>query len=484
MPVYETLPLAPTFKVRHSGIYCDGPLCTGKQNQSYIQGTRYKCAVCHDIDFCAGCEAHPSNDHNRTHPLIKFTTMVRDVSVETLSSRPDGIVHSLGDRRQSIVPQNTSARSLPPYTAQASSADAPPRYSAEKATQRPASSQVYSFKPLAPPPSQPLSGAVSASELTAEFIRDTVSDGTLMESIKVFQQTWTLRNSGPYPWPTGCSVRHIGGDHMLNVDQSRPGSVAELAKAQETNVTGAPVLPGQSYHFSVTLKAPTKLGKHISYWRLKSPDGTPFGHKLWCDIQVVAPPPLPSEVPRNAPQPFSWQFPPARPNPQGGALADYQQQQMKLDAMNKLHSLKAREVCNMLAQGQTHLLSPPAPPPKVNEKATTTEEPMKQESEPKASSDELKKPDSGMVFPKLEKESPASSTHQDEMNPPPSATLVTSPSTAPAATETDSNEDETKDVQSVASFSDSEDEDDGFLTDEEYDILDASDEEVINAPAP
>jgi next-to-BRCA1 protein 1 len=85
VPIYEPLAEPVPCAVRHYGIYCDGPLCKEKENPSYIEGTRYKCAVCHDLDFCANCEAIPSNRHNRTHPLIKFKTPVRSVSVTTMS---------------------------------------------------------------------------------------------------------------------------------------------------------------------------------------------------------------------------------------------------------------------------------------------------------------------------------------------------------------------------------------------------------------
>ena len=84
--------------------------------------------------------------------------------------------------------------------------------------------------------------------------------------------------------------------------------------------------------------------------------------------------------------------------------------------------------------------------------------------------DEPEAESSRMIFPTLEKESPASSTHD-----------VTAPVTpAPAAVESVaasvSDSDIFEDAESV-DFVDSSDED-GFNTDEEYDILDASDEEL------
>lgn len=54
----------------HDHVYCDGPLC--KDKVVIIKGVRYKCAICHDTDFCAACESSPLLDHDPTHPLIKL----------------------------------------------------------------------------------------------------------------------------------------------------------------------------------------------------------------------------------------------------------------------------------------------------------------------------------------------------------------------------------------------------------------------------
>ena len=100
---------------------------------------------------------------------------------------------------------------------------------------------------------------------------------------------------------------------------------------------------------------------------------------------------------------------------------------------------------------------------------------------------------SGMVFPKLEKESPTSSTHDiaSPLVPSSAASAITAPESAvvepmkatltDAATETGTetlgDEETFEDVANMALNEQSSD-DDAFLTDEEYDILDASDEEV------
>merc|ERR1739841_184091 len=103
-----------------------------------------------------------------------------------------------------------------------------------------------------------------------------------------------------------------------------------------------------------------------------------------------------------------------------------------------------------------------------------------------------------MVFPKLQKESPASSTYQsatsssikgkpayvesEEGEIERAATPPAAPAAPPSVLSTIAsptvergNDDDEFEVMSAE---DSE-EDDGFLTDEEYDILDASDEETV-----
>lgn len=112
VPIYEPLTEPLSSGCRHYGIYCDGPLCKDKENVSYIEGTRYKCAVCHDTDFCQNCEAHPSNKHNHTHPLIKFKTPVRNVSVTTMDEKVDNSITALGDR-QSVSRRSTATETAP-----------------------------------------------------------------------------------------------------------------------------------------------------------------------------------------------------------------------------------------------------------------------------------------------------------------------------------------------------------------------------------
>ena len=341
-------------------------MCVSKQ-RSPIVGVRYKCAICDDLDFCANCEALPTNPHNRSHPLIKFQTPVRDVTINTFAENEFGMSLKMGDRRSAAVQVGSE-----PATTATQTEDVAPTDQAESTTAVASTvSEKTTEKAMSPEP-QP--------EPQALFVRDTVADGTEMGPGVVFEQTWTLHNPGPVPWPAGCMVRFVGGEPMFNVDTKHPFDIDTVNAAMSSNELQAPVPVGESADFTVTLKSPSRPGTSISYWRLKLPDGKPFGHKLWCDIRVT-------------------------------------------------------------------------------EKTSPVEETKEVAPQPS---------ESNMIFPKLEK-STASSAQE----------AAVAPAAAPSVTGTDKTEDDSGVLEDMESLT-LEEVTDGeeFLTDEEYDILDASDQEL------
>ncbi|PLB51717.1 ZZ type zinc finger domain protein [Aspergillus steynii IBT 23096] len=391
-PLYESIAEPPQSHEVHFGIFCDGPLCKAQSRSTYITGVRYKCSVCYDTDFCAKCEALPTNFHNRTHPMVMLKTPVRNVTVSTLQEdRLDKPAASLGDPVQNSTP--TQAVSTPPV----------PETPAQETTSEKAAikeEQIVSDSPSTDSvKADELPTGDPASSYQAFFIRDTIPDGSVVSPNKVFQQTWTLYNPGPLAWPVGSDVRFVGGDSMFNVDTNHPLSLNSISAAMESNKLSAPLEPGQSADFTVTLKAPGRVGTAISYWRLKLSNGMPFGHRLWCDIQVR-------------------------------------------DDDSTVN---------------------PAP-----SESKTVEENAHQEITPTAADRENERSGSQMIFPKLEKESPESSTHEG---------VVTAPAAPPLSTA--SERDVLEDVENLTLGDD--DTEAGFLTDEEYDILDASDQEYMDA---
>lgn len=382
----------------HHGISCDGPLCEGETN--YIIGDRYKCAVCHDTDFCARCEALPTLKHNRTHPLLKFRTPVRKVSVSTYGEKGNGeAMHPMGDQ--------------PPRTSSKSTETTPAAPSTNAATQV---QTVAEVKPSAPANEKsprtekakfvPRVSTLASAALHAHFVRDTIADGTPVAPGAQFTQIWTLRNQGPRTWPAGCSVCFVGGDSMLNVDSNHPGSIGQLCKALATDAIERPVEKGEEIDFTVTMRAPEREGKAISYWRLKTADGTPFGHRLWCDVNV-----------------------------RKQALPEQKSQETA-----KTEAIK-----------------------------TETERPVQEEEK-----DEEQAKGSRMIFPTLEKESPVSSTHEAGPSAADAAPAA-APVPATAATLAPAEQDLLEEVESLELDEDDES-DEGFLTDEEYELIASGDE--------
>ena len=511
MPIYEPIPEPRFIAHRHQNIYCDGPLC--KEIKEYISGVRYKCAICDDTDFCANCEASPRNRHNRTHPLIMFKTPVRSVSVTTWGdeNKTGEPLRAMGDTRPSINIPVTSSKIQTVAESKPVAPVPPPKLPTKDKIQikdllaEPIEEKIKVDEVLTPKPATAFGLPPTPVHLDATYVRDTIKDGSAMTPNQRFTQVWTLKNPGPNAWPAGCGVRYVGGDNMLNIEDNQPSSSAEIAQASESNTIGRVVEVGEEISFRVLMKAAKREGVFISYWRLKAPDGTPFGHRLWCHIKVVpevAFPPamLPSverseEVGRPA---VTNQFlnglllnhlTRQKLAEEKAAKADLLKMTMqemrkgeedalaeRLRALRDMATeLQVRSVPNQIqaranaaSAGQeaarvaqeTFRYYPTELPATVPAAPVVAEEPANEEPQPDAS---------GMIFPKLDKESPESSTHDVG-----TSTTYQPPEVAsPAAT--NSTMEIFEDAESVELLESSDDE--PFLTDEEYDILDASDEE-------
>jgi next-to-BRCA1 protein 1 len=496
LPIYEPLAEPLNSGNRHYGIWCDGPLCKDKENAAYIDGIRYKCAVCHDTDFCQNCEAHPSNRHNHTHPLIKFKTPVRSVSVTTMNDdRAGQHLAKLGDQRPSrstatettpVAPSTNAATQVQTIVDLKPSAET--QVKKEKIAIR--DLLVESVEPVLSK-NEPMEDSRNEG-LDAHFIRDTILDGSKISSGLQFVQVWTLRNPGPNAWPVGCSVRHVGGDNMLNIDNTRPLSHAELAEASESNVMDRAVEAGEEISFRVVMKAPKREGTAISYWRLKTADGIPFGHRLWCDINVVAPtsPSAQSFAQVNCASASTKNSSAlyerlllARLDKMKAAQQSHVQQleQQKLERIQRVRKAAVERLLeNRRREHEAALATIKHEEPEIDDEDIIIKDEEPQQSTPKLQVEEEKPVErapelqsSGMIFPTLAKESPESSTYESSTTAQPESPK--SEKSTVARTVTVASDDEFfEDAESVALQSD----DESFMTDEEYDILDASDEEM------
>ncbi|KAK3327433.1 hypothetical protein B0T19DRAFT_400302 [Cercophora scortea] len=410
VPIYE--PLEPTSRSQiraatqpvHFGVCCDGPLCSTRKS-TYISGDRYKCAVCHDTDFCATCEASPANTHNRTHPLIKFKTPVRHVSVTTTGEHENGrVMPAMGDRIRISGTSATSSRATETpcqnilATNMMTVVDVQPTASSAPVASEEQEIKIEEKEEVKPKVSEPP---------VAVFVRDQVADGTVFGPDHVFEQTWVLRNDGNVPWPAGCSVKYVGGDYMGHVDSTHPAATRDLESSAESTICYSALPPGEEFPFTVLLRTPQRSGRLVSNWRLTSSDGTHFGHRLWCDVIVE--------------------------KPKTPAPSHEDVRSMIQKTTEKVESMTIKDEEEVPCENAT--------------------EEVKVEEAPS-----VKIEQSQMIFPKLEKESPVSSIHEE------------------ARSESAPTEEEYEDCAEDDEWAE-DDSDSGFLTDEEYDVLDASDEE-------
>lgn len=106
------------------------------------------------------------------------------------------------------------------------------------------------------------------------FISDsTVGEGESVPPGTTFVKTWTVRNSGPRQWPSGCTLKLASG-HAMGV-RSVSISVPALAA-------------GASSNFSVQMTSPAEVGIYESQWRIATPNGVFFGDPIWSIVNVDA----------------------------------------------------------------------------------------------------------------------------------------------------------------------------------------------------
>ncbi|HXF62981.1 MAG TPA: NBR1-Ig-like domain-containing protein, partial [Caldilineaceae bacterium] len=104
----------------------------------------------------------------------------------------------------------------------------------------------------------------------AQYIRDTVPDGTVLQPGVEFAQTWFMRNSGTTTWGMGYALRLVSGD----------------ALGAPPQVTVPPAPPNAEVPVSVSFRTPTTPGRHRSTWRLADPEGNLFGPPVWVEVVV------------------------------------------------------------------------------------------------------------------------------------------------------------------------------------------------------
>ena len=243
----------------------------------------------------------------------------------------------------------------------------------------------------------------------AIFVYDTITDGTIFRPEQFFTQRWAVKNPGPLAWPAGCYVEYTGGEgRQMSINKSSNLSPTGLRLSMRSEKTSQEVKPGEECHFTVNLQAPKSTGKKISYWRVCSPMGDRFGHKLWCDIEVSRHPTLaarfPITIPKRSRSPVKLAdycpIDPALENigtPSGPAQVE-QRSSFREQTIEYVQSAQKQP------SGYRHLAALKA---KHSDQTATRSKPDPAECPPYSPTQSSS--DSQLLFPKLEKESPQSS---------------------------------------------------------------------------
>ncbi|KAF9545890.1 hypothetical protein EC957_010394 [Mortierella hygrophila] len=237
-----------------------GVVCDGCNNDIY--GVRYKCGNCADYDLCGNCEALPQPIHDPTHIFLKIRKPIAPRLASVTPVLPNMYLKGWG--------KAMNTQTAPTEKKCASSVD----------QKCPAITVCQPSPIVVSPTATPASGTLPPlpkETLNGIFVKDiTLKDGSAMQSNAIFMKVWEMSNSGPEVWPEGTVLQFVGGDRMFTEEED--------VKNPEIKVSQAGV--GEYVCISATLKAPSIPGRYISYWRLVSPSGERFGHRVWCDILV------------------------------------------------------------------------------------------------------------------------------------------------------------------------------------------------------
>ena len=117
----------------------------------------------------------------------------------------------------------------------------------------------------------PAGQTTDGCKLAATFVSDvTIPDNTAVNPGTSFVKTWRLRNTSACAWETGYALAFSEGEQM----------------GAPSSVTVPPTAPDAAIDVSVPFTAPTSSGAYTSTWRMRAPDGTPFGNRVYVTIRV------------------------------------------------------------------------------------------------------------------------------------------------------------------------------------------------------
>ena len=119
----------------------------------------------------------------------------------------------------------------------------------------------------------------------AEWVSQSVADGTVFAPGEAFTVTWRLKNVGTSTWTVSYLFRFYSGNAF--------GATQEIFLGQE-------VPPGETVDISVPMKAPTALGDYRGDWVMSNELRSNFNTPVYLEITVArpaTPTPTPTETP-------------------------------------------------------------------------------------------------------------------------------------------------------------------------------------------
>ena len=170
------------------------------------------------------------------------------------------------------VQETQKAQATPTPTTSSPQVEAGPTSTPETADISSTPTKAPTFSPPTAPP--PIGSEIPC--IRANYISETIPDGTIMQPGQTFWKTWTIQNNGSCTWDSSYKLVFDSGDLMDG-----------LLEYQIPEV----VPPGDQLDISIYLKAPSSNGNYRGNWRILSPWGGTFGvgeydYPLWVTVNV------------------------------------------------------------------------------------------------------------------------------------------------------------------------------------------------------
>lgn len=109
----------------------------------------------------------------------------------------------------------------------------------------------------------------------ADFVSETIPDGTHFARGEEFIKQWTMRNTGTTTWSDGEG-------YLWSWD----GEESFSAPLETHLPAGVEITPGETYDWQVPMVAPESPGTYRGYWRMNHEGAGKFGDRVWVEIVV------------------------------------------------------------------------------------------------------------------------------------------------------------------------------------------------------